>query len=387
MVGHEDDKTVLAIMEVLSEEGCDGFARALTLLLNTAMSIERERFLRAKSYERTEERQGYANGYKAKTVKSRVGPLELSVPQVRDGNFYPKSLEKGTRSERALKLAVAEMYVKGVSTRKIARITEELCGISVSSSEVSRAAQELDVMLTAWRERPLGHTPYVWIDARYEKIRHGGSVVDCAVLVAKGVRMDGTRSILGVSVSLSEAEVHWREFLSSLKERGLEGVRLVISDAHEGLKKAVAAVFHGVPWQRCQFHLQQNAVSYVPKKDMRSEVAADIRDVFNAKDQYKAEELLGEIIRKYEKTAPNLSQWMDDNLRQGFTVFSLPKAHRVKCRTSNPLERVNREIKRRTTVATLFPNEASCLRLVSAVLMEISEDWETDEQAYMKMES
>lgn len=386
MAGQEENKGIASVVEVLVEHGFDGFAEALTLLLNTAMVVEREQFIGAKSYERSDERRGRCNGFKPKTVNSRVGELELSIPQVREGNFYPQSLEKGIRSERALKLAIAEMYVQGVSTRKMARITEELCGVSVTSTEVSRASQELDEMLTQWRERPLGHVPYVWLDARYENIRQNGTVTKCAVLIAKGLRADGKRTILGVSVSLSEAEVHWRTFLSSLKERGLHGLRLITSDAHEGLKNALTAVFHGVPWQRCQFHLQHNAASYAPNKQVKAEVASEIRDIFNAKDVETAEKLLEENIQTYQKTAPQLATWLDDNLREGFTVFSLPKAHRIKCRTNNPLERVNREIKRRTAVATLFPNEASCLRLVSAVLMEISEDWETDEQTYMKVE-
>ena len=386
MAGHEEDKVLASVVEVLQAEGSEGFAKALTLLLNTAMLVEREQFTGAKAYERSEERRAHANGFKPKTVKSRVGALSVSVPQVREGGFYPNSLEKGMRSERALKLAIAEMYVQGVSTRKMARVTEELCGFSVTSSEVSRASKELDGLLSQWRERPLGAMPYVWLDARYEKIRQNGTVVSCAVLIAKGLRTDGKRMILGVSVSLSEAEVHWRTFLSSLRERGLHGVTLVTSDAHEGLKKALQAVFHGVAWQRCQFHLQQNASAFVPKKDMKAAVASDIRDIFNVKNREKAEELLEETIRIYQGTAPHLATWMDNNLRDGFSVFALPKAHRIKCRTTNPLERVNREVKRRTAVATLFPNEASCLRLVSAVLMEISDDWETDEQAYMKVE-
>jgi len=387
MAGQKEDSVLAEVVEVLNENGCEGFAKALTLLLNTAMVVEREQFIGAKGYERTEERRAHSNGFKAKTVKSRVGALALAVPQVREGGFYPQSLDRGMRSERALKLAIAEMYVQGVSTRKMARITEELCGTSVSSSEVSRATKELDVMLSEWRERPLDYCPYIWLDARYEKVRQNGTVTSCAVLIAKGIRSDGKRMILGVSVSLSEAEVHWRTFLSSLKERGLNGVEFVISDAHEGLKAAISAVFHGLAWQRCQFHLQQNASAYIPKKDMKKTVASDIRDIFNAKNLDKAEQLLEETIQVYEGIAPKLAKWMDSNLREGFSVFALPKAHQIKCRTTNPLERVNREVKRRTAVATLFPNEASCLRLVSAVLMELSEDWETDEQTYLKFDS
>ena len=212
-------------VELIAERGLAGLSDALSLLINEAMRLERERHIRASPYERTGERQGYANGYKPKTLRSRMGELNLSVPQIREGGFYPQSLDKGLRSERALKLALAEMYVSGVSTRKVAKVTQQLCGFEVSSSEVSRCAALLDDELGAWRNRDLGQYPFVVLDARYEKMRHGGSVVDCAVLIAMGVGMDGKRDIIGVSVALSEAEVHWRDFLSSLTARGLHGVK------------------------------------------------------------------------------------------------------------------------------------------------------------------
>jgi transposase-like protein len=278
------------------------------------------------------------------------------------------------------------MYVQGVSTRKVAEITRELCGLDVSSSQVSRTAALLDEELAQWRNRPLTRIPYLLIDARYEKVRHGGSVVDCAVLVAVGITPEGKRSVLGVSVSLSEAEVHWREFFQSLIARGLHGVEMIVSDAHEGLAAARRAAFAGVPWQRCQFHLQQNALQYVPKIDMRKEVAADLRSVFNAGDRPEAEWLLGLAVKKYQTSAPRLAQWMETAVPEGLTVLSLPAAYRRRLRTSNVLERLNQEIKRRTRVATLFPNEASLLRLASAVLMEISEDWETEKKTYLTLD-
>ena len=278
------------------------------------------------------------------------------------------------------------MYVQGVSTRKVAAITQELCGHEVSSSQVSRAAEALDEELDQWRNRPLGETPYLILDARYEKVRHGGSVVDCAVLIAIGLLPDGKRSILGVSVSLSEAEVHWRQFLESLQTRGLHGVRLIVSDNHAGLKAARQARFAGVPWQRCQFHLQQNAVQYVPKVSMRSEVAADLRAIFDASDLPSAERLLQQTVQKYQSSAPKLAEWIEANLPEALTVFRLPPSHRKRLRTSNMLERLNQELKRRTRVATLFPNERSLLRLVSAVLSEVSEDWETG-KVYLNMQA
>jgi transposase-like protein len=292
-------------------------ASALATLMNHAMQIEREQVLKAESHQRTGDRQGYANGFKPKTLKPRVGPVDLRIPQTRgyrDENgrpFYPRSLEWGVRSERAMTLAVAEMYVQGVSTRKLTAIVQELCGLDITSTRVSRAAAELDEQLAAWWNRPIGEITYLVLDARYEKVRHGGAIVPCALLTAIGIGPDGKRSVLGCSVQLSEAEPHWRSFLQSLVDRGMRGVKLVVSDDHGGLKAARQAVL---------------------------------------------------------------------------TVLRVPTAHRRRLRTTNGLERLNKEIKRRTRVATLFLNEASLLWLASAVLSEISDDWET-ERAYLNMET
>lgn len=368
---------------MLKTNGFDGLAEAVTVLVNSAMVAERSEHLRAAPYERSAERIGYANGYKDKAMKTRLGTLPLKVPQTRDSEFCPQSLERGLRSERALLLAIAEMYVQGVSTRRVKKIVEELCGIDISSTQVSRAAAELDDLLQAWRCRDLERYPYLVLDARYEKVRQGGQVLDAAVLIACGVDDQGNRDILGCSVSLSEAEVHWRSFLAELKDRGLCGVTLIVSDAHEGLKAARKAVFPSVPWQRCQFHLQQNAGQYVPKMAMRAAVAADIRSIFNAPDRNEAELLLEKFLTRYAITAPKLVRWAEEAIPEGFTVFALPPSHRRRLRTTNLLERVNEEIKRRTRVARLFPNEASCLRLVSAILMEISDDWQTADKRYV----
>jgi putative transposase len=375
---HQMQPTALEeITELLAEHGFDGLAQAVTVLLNEVMKIERAAALGAGPYERSEGRTGYANGFKPKAIHTRIGPLAVEVPQTRGVEFYPSALEKGLRSERALKLAVAEMYVQGVSTRKVAAITEKLCGLEVTSSQVSRAAQALDEELEKWRGRPLGETPYLVLDARYEKVRLGGSIVSCAVLVAIGIDPQGRRSILGVSVSMSEAEVHWRGFLASLQARGMHGVKLVTSDAHAGLKEALAARLTGVPWQRCQFHLAMNALAYVPKPSIQPEVSASVRAVFDAPDRPEAERQLDLAVKKYRAVAPKLAEWLEQNVPEGLTIFTVPAGHRRRLRTSNMLERLNEEINRRTQVAGLFPNEGSVLRLVSAVLMEISQDWET----------
>lgn len=390
MTHQVDDTAIARVMESLIANGLDGLAEAVTLLMNEAMKLERTGFLRAGAFERSVDRRGRANGFKDKTVRSRLGELGMRIPQVRetvDGStFYPNALERGLRSERALSLAVAEMYVNGVSTRRVKEITSELCGLEISSTDVSRATKLLDEQLESWRTRPLGEIPYLVLDARYEKVRHGGHVVDCAVLVAVGVQRDGRRSVLGVSVALSEAEVHWRTFLSSLLERGMHGTLMIVSDNHDGLKKARCSVMPSVPWNRCQFHLQQNAVHYVPQVAMRQEVAAAIRAVFNAPDLEEARRLLGKLCDRYRKTAPRLAEWAEGNLLEGLNVFQLPSAHRKRMRTSNGLERLNKEIKRRTRVATMFPNEASLLRLATAIVSEISEEWETG-KVYLNMEA
>lgn len=261
--------TLNAMTELLIQDGPQAMAQAITVLLNHAMRCEREQVLAAESHQRTDARRGYANGFKPKTLNTRVGELQLRVPQSRnyadaDGKpFYPSALERGIRSERALTLAIAEMYVQGVSTRKVTAVLEELCGLEVTSTQISRAAKELDRELEAWRNRPLGEVCYLILDARYEKVRHGGSVVSCALLTAIGVLPSGKRMVLGCSVALSEAEAHWRAFLDRLIARGMRGVRLVVSDDHKGLKAARQAVLTSVPWQRCQFHLIQNAMAYV----------------------------------------------------------------------------------------------------------------------------
>ena len=252
--------------------------------------------------------------------------------------------------------------------------------------QVSRAAAQMDEVLQAWRMRPLGQMVYVYLDARYEKVRQDGCVADAAVLVAAGVDKEGRRQLLGVSVALSEQEVHWRAFLQSLVERGLSGVQLIISDAHFGLKAARQAVFGGIPWQRCQFHLQQNASQYVPRQEMKSEVAADLRTIFNAPNRHEAEALLRKTVEKYTKSAAKLANWMEDNLPEGLTVLAFPEPHRRLIRTTNGLERVNRELKRRTRVAGIFPNRNACLRLVTAVAIEISDEWFTN-RTYLTMET
>lgn len=377
MTYRQDFTLPAELIEQVQEQGLDVLPELIRIVINAAMRAERSEHLQAAPYQHSEERRGYANGFKPKTMRTRVGEITFAVPQVREGGFYPQALEKGLRSERALTLALAEMYVQGVSTRKVNAITEQLCGVSITSSAVSQAARQLDVELEKWRERALGEYPFLFLDAYYEQVREDGQVRHLAVLVAVGVTPAGKREILGVSVSLSEHEVHWRTFLESLKQRGLGGVQLITSDDHAGLRAARLAVFGGLPWHRCQFHLQQNAQAYVPRKDMQSEVAADIRMIFDAPDRTTAEAYLAKAVSKYQTSASRLAEWMATNIPEGLTVFAFPAAFRKLLRTTNGVERLHREVRRRARVVSIFPNSASCLRLVSAVLAEISDEWLT----------
>lgn len=361
----------------LLANGLDGAGEALRILVNEASRMERAQYLQAKPYERSSERIDHANGYKSKTMLTRLGELTFEVPQVRQAGFYPSALERGSRSEQALNLALAQMYVQGVSTRKVIEVLQKLVGpeVSISSTQISRCTEALDAGLLAWRNRPLEETPYLLLDARYEKVREAGQVLDCAILIAIGITASGHRRVLGVSVALSEAEVHWRAFLDSLIARGLRGVKLIVSDDHAGLKAARKALFAGIPWQRCQFHLQQNAQGYVTKLDQRIPVGRTIRAIFNAPNVDEATRLLGIAVEGWRSTHSQLANWAQDNLIEGFTIFGFPVEHQIRLRTTNGLERLNREIKRRTRVASLFPNAESCLRLISALLAEQDEEW------------
>lgn len=378
MAYQNEDNLSAALLPLLTGGTDNPLAQALGVLLNAAMQFEREKHIGAEAYERCAERNGQANGYKERTISTRLGQIAVSVPQVRNSSetFRPQSLEAALLSEKALKVALAEMYVQGVSTRRVSAVLESLCGTSVSSTSVSRAVKELDAVLGAWRERPLGVFPFVQLDALWCKVRQGGLVKDATVLVASGVGENGKRSLLGVSVSSGEHEVHWRAFMENLVARGLRGVRLVTSDDHCGLKAARRAVFGGVLWQRCQFHLQQNAQAHVPKDSLKAEVAATIRAIFNAPDLASARTLLQAAVVRYKTNAPKLAAWMEEALPEGLSVFGLPEPQRRFLRTSNGLERVNKELRRRFRVVGSFVSEESCLRLASAVLMEISDEWE-----------
>lgn len=369
-------KTAEGIMEVLTDYGFTGnIAITLEHLLNELMVMQRREHINATPYERHAERLDQANGFKPKRFNTRMGRLNLRIPQTRHTDFYPSCIEKGLRSERALFCAIAEMYIQGVSTRKVTKILDELCGCQVSSTQVSRITAQLDEDIDAWRTRSLGEFTHLMMDARYEAVRYGGSIRDLAVIWAIGIRPDGRREVLGVTVSLSEAEIFWRDFLKSLTNRGLHGVQYIVSDDHEGLKKALKSVFPNVAWQRCQTHLSRNAQDHVKSKVNKDAVAQDIRDIFQSSSLQSAQHRLAHFVKDWAKSEPKLTSWTEDNMPQGFTVFEQPKKHRKHLRTTNPIERFNQELKRRSKVVRIFPNEAACLRLMSAVLIEFHEEW------------
>lgn len=366
------------INEVLESFAATGIAQlreSLEALFNQLMIAEREDHVGAGPYERSPDRRGYSNGFKNKKLITRFGELELKVPQVRESDFYPSCLQKGERVERALKLTLAEAYIQGVSTRKMKALTEKLCGKEISATQVSRFAKVLDEEVTKFKERSLGRYCYLYLDAQYEKVRHEGCVRSLAILKAIGVNKDGGREILGVSCSLSEAGVHWRNFLEDLCRRGMSGLQLVISDDHKGLGVALRAVFPSVKWQRCLFHLAQNAGAHVPNVSMRKEVSASVREIYQAISREEAMERMKKITERYRDKASKFCDWLEENFVEGLTFFDFPKAHWKKIRTNNMVERINREQKRRTRVVGLFPSIESCERLVVTIAIGQHEEW------------
>jgi len=352
----------------------------LQQFLDTEMTAQ----LGAAPHERSDERRGYRCGSYERTLTTRVGRITLRVPRDREGRFSTQLFARYQRSEKAFVLALLEMYVQGVSTRKVASITEELCGAEVSKSQVSSLAAGLDAELAIWRGRPVGACPYLFVDARYEKVRHQERVVSMAVQIVYGVTAEGQRTILDVSVSHSENEADYKRLFRGLKERGLTGVELVISDDHEGLKKASQACFPSVCWQRCQVHFLRNLLMRVRKPD-RGWILAAMKDVFASPDKQTAHSRLSALLTRLGGPYPQITDWLEEDGPETLTVYDFPAEHRRRLRTTNNIERLNQEIKRRTRVVRIFPNEASCLRLVTALCQEQSEVWET-ERRYLIME-
>jgi putative transposase len=347
--------------------------------LQEILEAEMTEHVGARPHERTASRTGSRNGYKPHILKTRVGMMTLTVPQDREGTFSTKLFGRYQRVEKALVLALMEMYIVGVSTRKVSKVTEELCGTTFSKSTVSALCGRLDAELEAWRTRCLSdHAwPYLFVDARYEKVRRGGRVVSQGVLIAYGIRDDGFREIVAVSCADTESEATYHALFADLKVRGLSGVVLVTSDAHPGLKAAIARHFQAASWQRCQVHFERDLLKTVAYKH-RKQLAADLKEIWAATMPPAALATAGRVADAWRDTHPKIADAIDESVEECLTVLHFPAGHRLFLRTNNALERFNQEIKRRTRVVRIFPNEASCLRLVSALCVETSEVWMTN---------
>jgi putative transposase len=346
--------------------------RAVQAILEAEMTAH----LGAAKHERTEGRTGYRNGTRPRTLVTRVGTLHLAVPQDRDGSFSTELFARYQRSEQALVATLLEMYVQGVSTRKVAAITEELCGTGFSKSQVSALTSRLDADLTAWRERSLAdHAyPYLSVDARYEHVRVDGRVVSQGVLIVGGVRDDGVREVLAVAVADTESEASYQVLFRSLKERGLRGVELVTSDDHRGLRAAIGRHFQGASWQRCQVHVARNLLAQVNRSHRRA-LADDLRGIFAAGTRTQAMAAAREAAERWRATHPAVATRLAEDLEEALACLAFPAEHRVRIRTTNGLERLNQELKRRTRVVRIFPHRASLVRLVTALALEQSEEW------------
>jgi putative transposase len=374
------------VQEVLLDDS--GFLREIVeRVVQQILEAEMTEHIGAAPYERIERRTGHRNGHKPRMLRTRVGTLNLLVPQDREGTFSTRLFSRYQRNEKALCLALMEMYVEGVSTRKVKDVTEALCGTSFSKSLVSDLAGSLDSELEAWRNRPLEAKayPYLFVDARYEKVRVDHRIVTQGVLIVSGVREDGFREILAVEVADTESEATYHELFRSLKRRGLSGVELVVSDDHEGLKSAVCRHFQGAAHQRCQVHYMRNLLGMVGAS-RRKELGADLRATFAAPNREQALRIASSVAEKWRgKGIEKVSEHIEEHIEECLTCLAFPESHRRRIRTTNGLERLNQEIKRRTRVVRIFPNRESCLRLVSALAVEQSEEWVTGRR-YLDME-
>lgn len=343
--------------------------------LEDVLEAEMEQALGAAKGERTGERLGYRSGYYTRSLITRIGKIELRVPQDRQGRFQTEVFERYQRSEKALVSALAEMYVQGVSTRKVKAITEELCGHSFSASAISGIVKKLDGQLEAFARRRLEEPyPYLVLDARYEKVREGGVIRAQAVLVAVGIGADGRRATLGVELANRESQSSWREFLEGLKKRGLKGVELVVSDDHAGLRKAIAEVLAEAAWQRCYVHFLRNALDYLPRK-ADDDCLMELRWIYDRHDVAEARRDLARWLEKWGGKYRKLCDWAEANIEETLTFLRLPRQHHKHMKSTNMLERLMEELKRRTYVVRIFPNSASCLRLVRALAAEIHDGW------------
>jgi len=384
------DKVSMALAELVRKAEADGdvdfLKEGVRVLSQALMEVEVAQHIGAERYERSGERSGQRNGYRDRTWDTRVGTLDLKVPRVRDGSYFPSLLEPRKRAERALVAVVREAYVQGVSTRRVDDLVKALGLDGISRSQVSRLCEELDTEVERFRQRKLeGAYPFLWLDATFVKVRHDHRVVSMAIVIAIGVNADGQREVLGLDVGPSEDGAFWHAFLRSLVARGLSGVQLVTSDAHEGLKGAIAAVLQGASWQRCRTHFMRNALALVPKAAQQM-VAATIRTVFVQPDPQAAREQWRRVADSFRSRFPKLAQLLDDAEADVLAYLGFPTEHWRQIWSNNPLERLNREVKRRTDVVGIFPTDASIVRLVGAVLAEQHDEWQVSRR-YFSAES
>lgn len=364
--------------------GQNGLAKLVETVLNQILEAQVSEALGAERHERTEERAGYRNGIRARTLYTRVGPVTLLVPQTREGSFSTEIFKRYQRSEQAFVLALMEMVVQGVSTRKVTAITEELCGASFSKSTVSALCAGLDARVRAFNERRLeGDYPFILVDALFLKSREDDRIVQRAALIVSGVGAGGYREILGVRIGDTESFATWDETFRWLKGRGLSGVAFVVSDEHGGLTQAIAKHFQGASWQRCQVHLMRNLLCHAPVK-VRADVAAAAKRIFQASEVSEAKRQMGEFAERFAKSAPKAVACLEAGFDDAMAVMALPEKYRRRLRTTNMQERLNEEIRRRERVIRIFPNEESALRLIGALLAEYNEVWQ--ERKYLDMD-
>jgi transposase-like protein len=354
-------------------------------VIQQVLEAEMDETLSAEKSERTPERQGYRSGYYGRMLITRVGKLELRVPQDRQGRFRTEVFERYQRSEKALVGALTEMYVQGVSTRKVKAVTEELCGHEFSAATISRLNQNLDEELGQFAERRLEEPyPYLILDARYEKVREAGVIRSQAVMIAIGVDWEGRRNVLAVELANRESQSSWKEFCLKLKSRGLSGVELVISDDHAGLRKAIAEVFAEAAWQRCYVHFLRNALDYLPRK-ADNDCLTELRWIYDRRSIEEARQDLAAWLKKWSGRYAKLCDWVESNIEETLTFYRLPRQHHKNLKSTNLLERLNEEIKRRTLVVRIFPNTTACMRLIRALAVEMHENW-IEATRYLNME-
>jgi transposase-like protein len=372
------------LKQVLMEDR-DFLKPLMQMVLQEVLEAEMDETVGAGKGERTEGRKGYRSGYYNRTLVTRVGKLELRIPQDRQGRFSTEIFERYQRSEKAFVTALAEMYIQGVSTRKVKAVTEELCGHAFSASTVSALNARLDEELARFAGRKLEmEYPYVILDARYEKVRLEGVIRSQAVLVALGINWEGRREVLGVELARRESQNSWKDFLAGLRQRGLRGVELAITDDHSGLKKAVAEVFPEAAWQRCYVHFLRNSLDYLPRK-ADDDCLMELRWLYDRRGLEEARRDLVAWLAKWSSRYPKLCNWVEENIEETFTFYRWPLAHHKHLKSTNMLERINEELKRRSHVVRIFPNPESCLRLMRALAVEIHEDW-IEQHRYLNME-